>query len=140
MSGSRDMTLKVWDLESGAVFTTLEGHGGAVSRGAISPNGRHAISASWDKTMKLWDLESGRAIRTYEGHSRAVVGAAFSGDGRRIVSASYDNTLKVWSTESGTEIASFTCDAPAGGCTIIGNDRIVAGNGLGRIHWLELLE
>ena len=32
VSGSDDRTLKVWDLEQGALLATLEGHGDAVLR------------------------------------------------------------------------------------------------------------
>ncbi len=41
----------VWDLESGKLKRTLEGHMGFVYSVAVTPNGRQIISGSWDKTV-----------------------------------------------------------------------------------------
>ncbi|WP_160111608.1 hypothetical protein [Tolypothrix sp. NIES-4075] len=49
ISASNDNTLKIWDLESGAVLSTLEGHTDWVKAVAITPDGRLAISASRDE-------------------------------------------------------------------------------------------
>jgi WD40 repeat protein len=84
-----------------ALLRTLEGHSQFVKGVAISPNGRHAISASLDKTLRVWDLETGRILRILEGHSHAVNGVAISPDGQSAVSACEDKTLKVWNLESG---------------------------------------
>jgi WD40 repeat protein len=67
------MTLKVWDLDTGRELRTLQGHSGGVNGVAISPDGRHAVSASYDNTLKVWDLETGRELRTLEGHSGGSV-------------------------------------------------------------------
>ena len=83
----------------------VEGHSGAVSGVAVTPDGKRAVSASSDKTLKVWDLETGRALRTLEGHSAHVSGVAVTPDGRRAVSASWDKTLKVWDLDTGARCA-----------------------------------
>ena len=40
VSASGDQTLKVWDLETGGVLHTLEGHSGFVSGVALTPDGK----------------------------------------------------------------------------------------------------
>jgi WD40 repeat protein len=100
VSASYDNTLKVWDLESGRVLRTLEGHS-AIYGVALTPDGKRAVSAASDNTLKVWDLESGCALHTLEGHSKFVSGVAVTPEGKRAVSASSDNTLKVWDLESG---------------------------------------
>ena len=65
VSGSDDETLKVWDLEQGAVLTTLEGHGAGVMAVAVTPDGRRAVSGSYDHTLKVWDLERARCWRPW---------------------------------------------------------------------------
>ncbi len=42
----------VWDLESGKLVRTLEGHTGYVSSVAVTPNGRQIVSGSNDKTVR----------------------------------------------------------------------------------------
>jgi WD40 repeat protein len=74
------------------------------------------------------------------GHSDVVWGVAVSPDGRRAVSASSDSTLKVWNLESGAIIAAFTADARVFCGTWAGDRNIVAGDELGRVHFLELVE
>ncbi len=69
VSASADQTLKVWDLGSGQLVRTLEGHTNWVNGVAVTADGRWAVSASWDQTLKVWDLGSGQLVRTLEGHT-----------------------------------------------------------------------
>jgi len=53
--GSVDETLKVWDVATGREVVTLQGHVGSVNACAMTPDGRHVVSASDDETLKVWD-------------------------------------------------------------------------------------
>jgi WD40 repeat protein/nucleoside phosphorylase len=107
VSASHDETLKVWDLETGALLATLEGHASGVSACAVTPNGRRLVSASWDRNLKVWDLGTGALLATLEGHAGPVNACAVTPDGRRVVSASHDETLKVWGLETGALLATL---------------------------------
>jgi WD40 repeat protein len=56
ISGSRDNTIKVWEVESGKNIATLKGHTHYVSSVAFSPDSKLAISGSYDETVKVWDI------------------------------------------------------------------------------------
>ena len=89
VSGSYDKTIKVWDLESGRLLRSLEGHTSEVNAVALTADGR-IVSGSWDNTIKVWDLESGRLLRSLAGHADSVRTVALTADGR-IVSGSDDD-------------------------------------------------
>ena len=63
-SGSRDKTIKLWEMASGRERASLTGHGGGVFEGvfsvAFSPDGQTLASGSGDNTIKLWEVASGR--------------------------------------------------------------------------------
>src|SRR6202011_3577899 len=67
-----DMTLRLWDLDSGAELRCFDGHGDQVAAIAVLPDGRRALSGSWDKTLRLWDLDSGAELRCFDGHGDQV--------------------------------------------------------------------
>jgi len=53
---------------------TLAGHTNDVNACAVTPDGRHVVSASWDKTLKVWEMGSGRTVVTLKGHTDRVGG------------------------------------------------------------------
>ena len=94
----------------GPLLRTLAGHADWVTAVAVTPDGRHAVSASWDRTLKVWDLASGAELRTLAGHADWVMAVAVTPDGRHAVSASEDRTLKVWDLASGAELRTLAGD------------------------------
>lgn len=93
--------------EEEGLVRTFAGHTGGVNAVAVTPDGRHAVSASHDHTLKLWDLASGKEVRTFAGHAGGVNAVAVTLDGRYAISGSTDNTLKLWELASGQEVRTF---------------------------------
>ena len=95
VSGSRDKTLKLWDVATGRLIGTFEGHSDSIQVVAFSPDGARVLSSGGDKTLKLWDVASRQVIRTFEGDSDyiATVSVAFSADGTRVLSGSWSMSV-----------------------------------------------
>jgi len=70
LSGSRDVTLKLWNLATGKLLRTFEANSDAVMSVAFSPDGRTVLSGSYDGKLKLWDATAGKVARTFEGQFR----------------------------------------------------------------------
>ena len=95
-SGSRDGTILLWDVATGGLIATLEGHTDWVSSASFSPDGATLASGSRDGTILLWDVATGGLIATLEGHTDDVLSVSFSPDGATLASGSKDGTIKLW--------------------------------------------
>lgn len=95
-SGSEDGTVRLWDVDTGRLLRTLEGHKGWVRSIAFSPDGRTLASGGYDKTVRLWDAATGQLLHTLEGHTYGVLSVAFSPDGRMLASGGGDATVRLW--------------------------------------------
>ena len=106
VSGSRDKTLRVWDLERGICIRRLDGDD-AVTSISITPDGRRAVSGNFgEPLMKVWDLETGACTRTIEGGRGWFWSVSITPDGRCGVSGSNDfsnsdSVVRMWDLESG---------------------------------------
>ena len=65
VSSSDDMTLKIWDLESGSELGRLRGHSDSLYSMALSDDSRRAVSVADDHTLKVWALETQAPIATF---------------------------------------------------------------------------
>jgi WD40 repeat protein len=101
VSGSDDMTVRVWDLAEGRCSAVLEGHTSWVRSVAVAADGRTAVSGSSDRTVRVWDLAGDHSTAVVLGHTDFVSGVAVSGDGQTAVSGSYDKTIRVWDLSVG---------------------------------------
>ena len=104
-SGSRDKTVRLWDLTSRDEWITLRKHTGWTNVLAFSPDGKMLASGSTDKTVQLWDTNTGESIATLTGHLNGITALAFSPDGNTLASGSTDGTVRFWQTETGTLLA-----------------------------------
>jgi WD40 repeat protein len=68
-----------------------------------------------------------------------VVALAVLPDGR-LASGSSDNTVRIWDVKSGAEITRLEVDGGVRCLVALQNARVVAGDALGRLNWLEILD
>src|SRR5262249_37921317 len=93
-----------WDVTTGKLLRTFEGHSLEVNSVDFSSDGRRALSGSDDNTLKLWDVATGRLLRTFEGHFGGVNSVAFSPDGRSALSGGADGFVQFWSLASAKQL------------------------------------
>ena len=72
-SGSRDKTLKQWDIKSGRLIRTYEDHTEWVKCCEVSSDNQFLFSSSDDKTIKQWDIETGEVLETAKGKKSAMI-------------------------------------------------------------------
>ena len=77
VSGSRDATLRVWDVESGQCLHVLMGHVAAVR--CVQYDGRRVVSGAYDFMVKVWDPETETCLHTLQGHTNRVYSLQVSG-------------------------------------------------------------
>lgn len=70
VSGSRDATLRVWDVDTGKCLHVLVGHVAAVR--CVQYNGKLVVSGAYDYMVKVWNPEREECIHTLQGHSNRV--------------------------------------------------------------------
>jgi hypothetical protein len=113
-----DNTARVWDATTGHPITPPLKHGGYVSQGLFSPDGRRVVTASSDGTARVWDATTGEALSPAFKHRNSVHSACFSPDGQRILTVSTDGTAQIWEipkTDWSVEDVTMLAELLAGG-------------------------
>ena len=66
-TASRDLSIRIWDMQTGSSKWVLEGHKDWVTSMAFDPKGELLVSSSEDRTSRLWDIRSGKGLNTLMG-------------------------------------------------------------------------
>lgn len=118
VSGSKDKSIKVWDISSGELVATHTSQREVLSVTVTADGGRILFGTSGEyvsrglqvaeinSKARLLDLHSGEEITSFR-HDGGVHAVAITPDGRRIVSGSGNGEVKVWNLGSGEEELTF---------------------------------
>jgi WD40 repeat protein len=99
-AGSKDRTIRVFEIETGDLVASLRGHQGYVEGVAFSPDGAILASASVDATVRLWNAGDWSPGGTLRGNLDTVRGVAWTADGASLIACSLDSTLRIWESSA----------------------------------------
>lgn len=102
-TGSADLTVRLWDVETGELRRILEGHSKQIQGVAFSPDGQLLATTSTDRTVRLWDVDSGSEVRNFDCPSALCT--CFSPDGEMVATGSLDGSIRVFQLAEGRKLA-----------------------------------
>lgn len=86
VSGSRDKSVRVWDIDAGAVLLVMYGHGGCIHGVTLAMTQQEnlklqlrvksptVLSCGDDGSVFVWSVESGKVLKDLKWHSNSVKG------------------------------------------------------------------
>ncbi|XP_058025643.1 F-box and WD repeat domain containing protein 10B [Ahaetulla prasina] len=95
LSGSYDLSIRMWNIRKGTCVKIFLGHKGNIT--CLDVCKTRFVSGSKDCTAKLWDMKTGRCVKTFT--HKAYVWAAKMNE-VHIVSSCDKGLVKVWHAES----------------------------------------
>jgi WD40 repeat protein len=103
LSGSRDESVRLWDLQSGVLLHTFDGDA-EVRAVVFSPDGKQAIAGDDRGYVSAWDLASKKKLISFHTHGGSIEGEALGvlPDGRRVITGHAGNNLHVSDLTNGT--------------------------------------
>jgi len=94
--------VRLWEVGSGKLLHTLEGHQSDVLSIVFDQAGRTMAGGTFDGKVKLWEVASGgELLHTLEGHRDLVRSVAFDPGSIMLASGGDDRTVKLWDAASG---------------------------------------
>jgi WD40 repeat protein len=106
-TASFNNTAQLWDLPSGSLRGTLQGHVQAVMGVAFSPDNKTLATAGEDGKVKLWNIDTLQEMVTLEPVRGGCRQAMFSPDGRTLAVSSFSDPepyIWLWEVPSFEEI------------------------------------
>jgi WD40 repeat protein len=96
LTGSRDETMRQWDLATGQCVDMRLTRQGGVNAVAYSPDGCWIASGGTNGTVGLWAATGGDAVALLHGHQQVVEEVVFSRDGKQLVSSDAHGSVRCW--------------------------------------------
>ncbi|XP_068102815.1 transducin beta-like protein 3 [Hyperolius riggenbachi] len=123
VSGSQDLTLKIWklpesitnkktkgqlaEMQSLHAACTEKAHDKDINSVTVSPNDKLIVSGSQDKTAKLWSAADLSLMGVFRGHKRGIWSVQFSPVDQVVATSSADGTLKLWGLQDFSCLKTF---------------------------------
>ena len=114
LTGSRDKTIKLWEVATGREVKSYKSHLHTVNGLDISRNGKMFVSSSADKTAKVWEIESGELLFSTPEDKDYMTTVAFNPDADWIATGGYEPLVKIWDYRKKTLIKTIKSNPDRG--------------------------
>lgn len=113
VTGSGDMKVMQFTVETGQKLVDLQGHNGDVAALSLHPQEKDVfVTGSVDRTARLWDLRQPGCTQTFWGHGADVNSVCFHPSGVTFVTCSEDKTVRLWDVRADQEITQYKPPTP----------------------------
>lgn len=102
-----DMTLRVWDVETGRQINMIGPFETETDTCAIDPSRNRIILGCDDGYVRIFDLQDGTLIHAFLGHQSAIKKVAVSPVTGDILSAAYDQKIQIWDNKDFTLVCTL---------------------------------
>ena len=112
LAGAEDFTAWMWLATTGACMAVFSGHGGPVTCGGFTRDGRAVVTGGGegDATLRVWNPKTGECTLTVPGptqQSAGLTALALSADSSVALAASEDGTARIVNLATGRVVTSL---------------------------------
>ena len=93
-----DRQVKLYNLETQALFRRFEAHKGPIYNIRFTPDGQQLITVGDDKAIRLWQLD-GTSSATLVGHRGLIAALAVNPSGDMIATSGGDRAVRLWNLQ-----------------------------------------
>lgn len=139
VSGGQDRTVKIWDPQTGALISSLQGSVGSVLDLTVTNENRSVVAACSSNNLCVWEVNGGRLRHTLTGHVNKVCSvdasrvAAFT-----VASASLDHTIKLWDLNTGYCVNTIMSSSNCNSLAFVDRDTVCSGHMDGNLRLWDI--
>lgn len=102
-TASADKTIKIWQVPSGEVIKTFEGHTDAVRYVRFVQDDKLLISVSEDLSTRVWEIETGKQVYFKKDFQKAILAFDVTQDGKFFALGGRDKEIIIYETATGSQ-------------------------------------
>ena len=120
-----DLTIGMWNFQTGKKERTIEGFSAEITREIISPNKKLVIFATTDNYVTVWSFKKGFLLKDLY-HTKEITSLIMTSDGQRIITASKDKTIAIFDLKAKKVISRLKGhSAPVNALGVTANEEIL---------------
>lgn len=124
-----DRQVKLYDLTTQAVTTTLKAHEGPIYNVEFMPDGQQLVTVGDDKLVHVWQLSDRTLAATLVGHTGLVAALAVAPAGNLIATSGGDRAVRLWELDQDNLHTLQAHKGPVNAVTIDPNQQWIATGG-----------
>lgn len=107
--GSKDTTIKLWDVSSEECQLTFQGHKKDIACLAVTSDNKYFVSGSNDFTLKIWLTGNPESIHTIVDYNDSITDVVMTTDICFVIAGSHESKkqLRMWDIKSAECVMSF---------------------------------
>lgn len=124
---SSSQLIRIYDIKTGALLSTLKGHTKGVSDIAFLPIDNNILAlCSDDLTIRIWSIAKSKCIRILKKHTYHITTLKFNSKGNLLISGAADETIVVWDLTTGRSLKTLAAHSdPVSSVCLTPDDTII---------------